>query len=176
MSSKVSPVPIVREQLGTLRNHRTGRPSVVDWLVLVGLPLVLGFAMWATKTLVVDAGQLLAGLAVLTGFVFGLLVFVFQLKLSATQDPRVPAGGILSNLLDELFANIAYTVLVGLVSVVLILVSTSIGSALPPAAGATTVLNTVWSAVVVGALAHFSLMLLMCLKRTHLAYKWSATH
>jgi len=55
-------------------------------------------------------GDLIAGFAVLAGFLFGLVIFVFQLRLGMSSDPRVQSKLALPRLVDELFSNVLYAV------------------------------------------------------------------
>lgn len=165
MSSKLLPVDVVRRHYETLYDHRlrTKKVRVLDVLSQLGLPLAAGALVWWRGITLSGASQLLSGVAILAGFVFGLLVFVFQLRLQAVEDPRIANEGPVTTLLDELFANVAYTALVGLATAVVIMaplaVETRTGLALP------------WSIVTVVFSTHFVLLLMMCVKRTDVAYQ-----
>lgn len=162
--SKTSVLQIVGDHLDTLRDSKTKKPAVGDYLIQFGVPAAAGVALAWVGPGITDVGQIIAGCAVLVGFTFGLIVYVFQLRVEVSRDPRVPKGGVLTQLIDELFANLSYTVIAGLLAVVVPMVAAAFR------ADGTMPLGSVWSGFVVALLAHFILDLGMCLKRTRRAY------
>lgn len=176
MSSKLSPAAILADQVDTWRDHRTGRLSLTDVASMVGIPLAVGGLMFWRDLRVIEFGQVLAGVAILTGFAFGLLVFVFQLRLESRRDGSAQSGGILAELLNELFTNLAYACVVGLALVTLTLVVGALGPVLPTDAEVATQLGRWPSAIVSVVGVHFLLTLLMCLKRTYLAFDRTVRH
>lgn len=174
MSSKVSPRQIVTDHYATLYNHATGRRSLLDWGLAWGLPFAGGLWVFVRGDRVTDFGQIVAGAAVLTGFTFGLLIFVFQLRLECGRSGEAPTNGVLAGLLNELFTNVAYATFIGLATTVMVVVSGAIGPATPPGAEHSAQLGPIASAVCVVLGGHFLMTLLMCLKRTYVAYDRSA--
>lgn len=170
MSSKTAISPLVKDHLRTLRDHRTGRVRVRDYLVQYGAPLAVAGVGVALGLRLADATHIIAGAAVLAGFSFGLAVFVFQLRLDAVRDPRVPKGSLLLDLIDELFSNVVYSILVGLALVVATISATSFS---PPAPFWQTPepLNAWWTTGVVALALHYLVTIAMCLKRTRAAYR-----
>lgn len=170
MPTKTSVREIVVDHLDTLRDARTHRVSVLDLLIQFGLPLLLGTGLPLAGFRLVDVGQVIAGLAVLAGFTFGMLVFVFQLRLQVATDPRV-VGTNLRQLIDQLFTNVAYALLTGLVCVTLAVAFVSVRQATSPTAELVAVLRAVSTGVLVTATTHFLLTLAMCTKRAYRAYQ-----
>lgn len=163
MATRTSVTRIVTSHFGTLRNHATQAPSARSYLVQIAFPIgaavvavLLGFRLRSSD-------EILAGLSILAGLLFALLVFVFQLRLQVTQDPRIPRGSVLLRLLDDLFANVAYSVVVGLVAASAALIAGSIVEA-------DKALNSWWTGVLIALTVHFGLNIAMCLKRTQAAY------
>ncbi len=163
MTSKTAVLPLVREHLATLRHARTDKPRVVDHLTQYGLPVLVGVVAPLAGVRLQDAGQIIAGAAVLSGFSFGLAIYVFQLRMEAARDPRVPRGGQLLDLLDELFANVRYSILAGLLAVVVATCAVAFHD------GST--LNAWWTGGVIAIGVHYILTILMCLKRLGSAYR-----
>lgn len=176
MSSKISPKDIVADHFDTWQDRKTGKWSLKDFGAMLVVPLLAGGAMAWFDLRVVEFGEFIAGAAVLTGFAFGLLVFIFQLRLESVRDGTAPSGGVLASLLNELFTNVAYAILVGLATVVSLVVAGAVGQ--PLAAGEVVVSEIgKWaSAVVIFLSSHFVMTLLMCLKRTYVAYDRSVRH
>ena len=106
----------------------------------------------------------------LAGFTFGLLVFVFQLRLQVSNDPRV-IGTNLGTLIDQLFTNVAYALLVGLVCVTLAVGFVSLRHSPLPSAQSASALGMVSTGVLIAAASHFLLTLAMCTKRAYRAYQ-----
>lgn len=163
MSSKVAALPLVTDHLETLRDHRTGRRRWQDYVLLFVVPILVGSGVAWLGFRLVDAGQVIAGIAVLSGFSFGLAVYVFQLRLEVHRDPRVPRGDRMLELIDELFANVNYSILAGLVFVSVAIAGTAFTQV--------EALNAWWTAGIVAIGAHYLLTLLMCLKRLRAAYR-----
>lgn len=170
MATKTSLRLIVVDHLDTLRDARTHRVSVLDLLIQFGVPVALGLGLPLAGFRLVDVGQVIAGLAVLAGFTFGMLVFVFQLRLQVATDPRV-VGTNLRELIDELFTNVAYALLVGLACVTLAVAFVSVRQVPSPSPDLVSVLRGVATGVLVATTVHFLLTLAMCTKRAYRAYQ-----
>jgi hypothetical protein len=112
--------------------------------------------------------ELMAGTAVLAGFLFALMIFVFQLRLQITHDPRVQERLFLPRLVDELFQNVLYSALVSLAFTLAVVVSTVTAPA--PASGP--VRLEAWPSLIVVALgAHLIGLLYVVIQRTQAAYR-----
>lgn len=166
MSTKFVPLGIVTDHWASLYDHRTGKASKRDMLALAGVPTVVSGLAWWEGFSLAGVGEILGGVAILAGFVFGLLVYVFDLRLDAAKDPRVPAGGQLHDLLNELFVNVAYAALIGVATVVAIVVP--LGMGMQDSEGRL----SAWASILPVLLGvHFILCLLMCIKRTYTAFQ-----
>lgn len=167
MSLKVNPVPIITDHLKTLRNERTQRTSLVEIGVQYIAPLATGVVAAKLGFQPTSFGNWIAGLAILFGFFFALAVFVFQLRVQMTADPANPSSPLKRQinlrvpvLVDELFVNACYAVLACALATVVAVVVDSVN------------MGWVGTAVVVFLSSHVVLLVLMCLKRVHTAYKW----
>lgn len=158
---------VVWDHLDTLRDARTGRLHKPDFATQYGLPALLSFlgCVWPLSIELRDVGQIVAGLAIFGGFMFGLVVYVFQLRLEAAREPGVRKDSALAKLLDELFANVSYAVLVCLAGAAAAVAASTMGS--PDKAGR---LGVWWSVVLVFFLVHALIVIGMCVKRTRRAY------
>lgn len=169
MSAKTSVTQIVSDHFDTLRDARTAKRMFRDYLTQLGLPLVVAILAPVMGFRLVETGQLIAGLAVFAGFTFGLLIFVFQLRLSITNDPRLHNENLLKDLIDQLFANITYALVVAFATVVVALVSVSVqwpGNPLPVGwAGG------IGTAIMLFLTLHYVLTMAMCAKRLRRAYR-----
>lgn len=163
-NSKLSPVPVVRGHIDTLRDDRTKKFRRVDFALFYGLPMIpAGLAIWK-QFHATDVGAFLGGLSVFGALLFGLVVFVFQLRITAASDPRIPPGSRVIRLLDALFKNVNYAVLVGLATTSLGVLSLWLGDSKTGA--------PVWvSVALVYFVCHLGLTILMCVKRVDAAYR-----
>ncbi|WP_148060260.1 MULTISPECIES: hypothetical protein [unclassified Rathayibacter] len=141
-------------------------------------------AIWRFEFRVTIVGDLIAGFSVLAGFLFGLVIFVFQLRLGMSADPRVQTKTLLPTLIDQLFSNVLYAVLVAfaLITVTVAAAATephAIPAATDPTSEATRIgsaqsvalgLDPWVSAVVIGLSIHLLAVVGMCLRRTRRAY------
>ncbi|MGM7670275.1 hypothetical protein [Microbacterium sp. A93] len=151
--------PILKAHISTLRNH-DGRIPVQELLANFIAPIVLGagFGVWQVATEAsFPFGNLLAGLAILFGFFLALTTFVFSLRRQVSTrrpltDLRAPV------LIDELFVNCEYAVIVSGAATVLALLFDVIG-------------QPILGSVLIVALAHIFVLVMMCLKRLNRAYE-----
>lgn len=158
----VLPYGVVRDQWETLRigesKSRIDHRSIV---AIYFLPLVFGVCagIWGTA-LVDNAPALFVTVAVYTGAFFSLLLGVFDKSLLIRSAPFQEGDEATLDLADQLFTNICYTVVVGLVTAA-ILAGVLM---LPVPAGAAWV-SRITVGVVAGLLAHLFVMSGMVMKR-----------
>ena len=170
MSSKFSLLPILRDQGATLVDAKTGRWRLADYLVLFGLPALTATVSFSLGWRMPIVDEVISAIAIITALLFGMVVFIFQLRLQLSARDvmdRTPTTTI--ELIDELFANVCYSIVVGFVA---------IGAALWGAAERPTVstggvgpIGLIGTAAILFLGVHFSLSLAMCLKRLTAAYK-----
>lgn len=103
---------LIRDHFSTLRNQRTGQLLWRDIIAQIALPLVLAAASWKFAAHINDASAIVGGASVLSGFLFGVVIYVFQMRQGLSHDPRVQRRALLPQLVDELFANVLYAVIV----------------------------------------------------------------
>lgn len=171
MTSKLALGAIISEHYDTLRDGRTGQVRHRDYLLQLGLPLVAAVSVPLIGYRLAAVAELLAGAGVLAGFTFGLLIFVFQLRLSAQSDPRVTSGGQLVSLIDELFHNVAYALAVAFVGVLAAVIAVALVR--PDDSGEIVQINYVngwWTLLLTFLAVHYLLLMMMCTKRTLRAY------
>lgn len=168
MPMKTSIIDIVTDHYDTLRDDATQKRHLPDYFIQHGVPALVAVAATAIGFRFVNVGDLIAGLAIMTGFTFGLLVFVFQLRLQITNDPRHHEDRWLKRLIDQLFQNVAYALLVGFAAVVAAVIASTAklpDNPLPDgwASAAATLVLTFLS-------LHYVMTMAMCAKRLNVAY------
>jgi hypothetical protein len=168
---------VVTDHLATLRGTR-GRLLWRQILLQFLVPLVAAASVVALQFRVTIMTELIAGFSVLAGFLFGLVIFVFQLRLSMSSDPRVQSKLALPRLVDELFSNVLYAVGVSFTLILLSVVSAATEPQLVivPATDDSEVtveglgLDPWVSGIVVLFALHLLAVIGMCIKRTRRAY------
>lgn len=161
MSAKIDIRPVVTDHVDTLVDQRPGRPpraSRLDVATQYGLPVVVGVVTGILSNGVAHAGEMLSGAAILTAFSFGLAVLAFQTRTTDTSSK----GSLRKRLLDEFFANVLYSVVIGLLWTVLVLVTAVVSPS--------GVLGHLLAGVVWTVASHYVLVLLMCIKRLRAVY------
>ena len=171
MSSKFSVLPVIEDHLETLQDDRTGNSRWQDRASLYGVPAAAAAAIAIFGVKLQGIGEIVGGLSILAGFLFGLVVFVFQLRIQVSNDPRVAPQGRLLRLLDQLFANVSYAVLIGFVTTSVAIAAAATRSTVPKSPGDLLPVNPWWSAALVFFFVHLMLMLGMALRRTRAAYR-----
>lgn len=159
---------------GLIRGHfatfvgTNGRVLARHVLAQVAFPLAGAAVILGIGSRFSNIGDMIAGFAVLAGFLFGLVIFVFQLRLGMSHDPRVQEKVNLPTLIDQLFANVLYAVFV---SFVLTLVAIAVGATEGHDRNGTALGVEPWMAALITVIGlHLLAVVLMCLKRTRTAY------
>lgn len=112
--------------------------------------------------------ELVTGFAIFGGFLFGLVIFVFQLRRQVVKKSDRQRAAGLAQFIDQLFSNVLYAVLI---SFLLVVVAVSLATFEPVDANG----NKLGLAPIAGAalffvFAHLLGVLYMCLGRTRRAY------
>jgi hypothetical protein len=120
---KINVSRIVVAQIRTLRNNATQAYSVSDLVLFFAFPILLAGAGayygWKFNGEVLNA--LLAAFSIFAGLLLNLLILVYTLS-SQTEHPPALAKARM-NLVKELHDNIAYSILVSIVIVVVSIVA-----------------------------------------------------
>jgi len=135
----------------------------VDFVVFVLAPLGAGLALAAWGPPIKNVGGVLGGVAVFTALLFAMLTNVFNLSVKLRRDEGVRPEERLALNVDELFFNVGWSVLVGLI---LILCMT--GAAVTHSASQR--LGFAWVAILVSGLLHLVLTVIMAIVRMVSAY------
>lgn len=161
--SKWSPRRIIADHLATLVDARTRRLRKADYVSFYVVPAGIGATAWYFNFRFETMDPILSGTSIFTGLLFGVLVYVFQLRIRVTDSAVLASDSRLLRLIDELEANVAYTVLVGLViSGLLMALSATKEKDVP--------IDPIGTAVVIALMLHFILSVLLVLRRTRSVY------
>lgn len=164
MDSKFSVIPSIRDHYSTLvAVDEPDKPFWPDYIVLLGVPAMFGAAIGFTIHLR-DMASYIAGVAIFTALLFALVIHVFQLRMQLLSHPNVPRDGQLAQFVDQLFANVNYAVVVGVVA-------TAVSMAAAVTADDNGIINSVWSGIVACVGVHLLLVVFMCIKRVRAAYR-----
>src|SRR5450631_377689 len=117
MSAKIDITPLLRRQFATFRGY-SRRSAITDGLVFVGIPVASGAATVVLNLRVRNIASVLGDVAIFTALLFSLLVAVFNLSIKLMRDEDIRPEQSLARNTAELFANVAWSVLVGLALVV----------------------------------------------------------
>lgn len=165
MSSKFSILPVIIDQYSTFTDAHTGRPRFEDYFVVLAIPIGLGAWSVLSGGTITIVGELISAIAIITSLLFGLVVFIFQLRVQlGAKDvaERVPMSSV--QLIDEMFKNVAYAIVIGFAATALLLLGAAVRDESEQA------ISVALSGAIVVLLAHFVLTLAMCLKRLTKAY------
>jgi hypothetical protein len=163
MQAKWDVTGIIGDHVRTLVDNRDGKVRVLDLVAFYLFPLGCGVLSWTLGATISNTQHLLAGLAVFTGLLFGLLIHVFTLGMRVSEDRGIRDEGKTARMVDQLQANAGYATLVGLLTtagLIALLVVYDEDEVPGPV-----------SAVVVVMLVHLFMTLLMVLKRIRSMYR-----
>lgn len=119
MSDKLDISLIVRGQLRSFKGY-SRRSRLLDLAVFLVIPVLAGVLVWQAEPNVFNVAGILAGVGVFTALLFGLLVNVFNLSVKLRRDEALRPESRLNANVSELFANVAWSALWGLLLVVLL--------------------------------------------------------
>ena len=161
---KIDIVPIIVRHLDTLRDYSSHQRKLSDLAVFFGLPLVAsGVALYLGWSLSVEAlNALLASFAIFAGLLLNLLILVYTFSTDANNPSAL--SKVRAIVTRELHDNIAYSVLVSVMIVVIALIAIAVAKKGDPGGGHT---GRYISSALIYLTANFVLTLLMILKRIH---------
>jgi len=164
---KINIVKIISDHMATLKDYGKSRYSKLDLFLFFILPLVIsGASVYYGVALNKDlVGILINVFSIFAGLLLNLLVLMYSVisnavKLAKESDPPTPeyAVRIKIDLLEQVFANISFEILLSSFNVILLAVSTLFSSDKA---------NQIFSLLIFYLVVLFSLSLLMVLKRVH---------
>ncbi|MBB2915475.1 hypothetical protein FHS43_006796 [Streptosporangium becharense] len=161
---------LIRDHLNTLYEFGPNNKIHASWpdiALFYVLPVGVGIFFWIKDAQLYVSDVLLSGIAVLTGFLFGLLVHVFSVGVKVADDPRYGSGDRLPILIDELRANVSYSCGVGLLITVLLIFPVAFMKPEDLEDGLSSGMAGLFSTL----FTHLILTLLMVVKRVRSAYK-----
>lgn len=146
----------------------TGESGRVLWktaLLQIGVPTVVGCVVGSFEVHLLGTAELLAGVSVLAGLLFALVIYVFQLGIDVSKSAKALPRR-LPRLVDELFRNVLYAVASSVALLVVLIVARQFEVEAGEAAG----LPVVWSVLVAMLGTHLLAVVSQCVKRTRRAY------
>ena len=146
----------------TLYDNRTGRPDwwAIAWQAI--LPLGAGVTVWKLGAKMAEVGAAVSGISIVSGLLFAMAVFLFQLRITLGSDKRLGEDDFA--LVDECMSNTLWAILWGLALALFLIVSDSGKWIGDDGTG------PVLTGIAVAATVHFLLVIGMCLKRLRRAY------
>lgn len=167
MVSRLGIRELIGDQLDTMHVSGSSKRSKYDLLLLFGLPFAPAVAVVLTGARFTSVGQVLSGMAILTGLLFGLLVHVFSVGLRVADTSKYNPSSKVTVLVDELRANVSYACGVSLALTGVLVVAAVNAGARADING----LHPVVSGFIALLGLHLVLVLLLVLKRVRNAYK-----
>lgn len=148
----------------TFQHYQTHQVVWTQVLLQLALPIAVGILMRTNGFRVSALSDVLAGLAIITGFLFTLLVFIFQLRLQIKDQTQYSTYVSLHRLINELFAQVNWAIWVSLVSAAATVLSLAKLSD-------ETLLSALGTGLFAGVTVHLLAVLFACTQRTRAAYR-----
>jgi len=163
MSRKINLIELASAQLGTFRGY--GAKTVIrDLATFVLLPIGLGIIAVLFGPPIYSVASLLTGVSVFSGLLVALLVNVFNFSVKIRRDEKVRPEEKLAKTVDELMANAAWTVVVGLSLVAMLAIASATQIPSCP-------LGKIWVGILTSVLVYLILNVLMVLSRIWTAHE-----
>ncbi len=163
MLDKVNITKIVRDHLGTFKDNSTGRYRPLDFLLFFLVPLfvAVGFVGLLGSLPTNLVGVIATSLSIFTALLLNLLLLAYNIARNSESPRDERVQEMKENLFHEIFSNIAFAVLVALVTVVSVLVFGAMNEC------ASLLVSNMLSSVIYYLGTLFLLTLLMLLKRVY---------
>lgn len=163
MSSKIKIRAIFDAQLSSFRGY-SARGKIADASTFVLIPIVAGVAVGLWAPPVYAVGAILTGVSVFSALLVALLVNIFNFSVKIRRDEKLRPEEPLTLTVDELIANAAWAVLVGLSLVVLLVAAAATQASGCPLAKA-------WAGILAAVFLHLMACVLMVLSRIWTAHE-----
>ncbi|RJF41882.1 hypothetical protein D4740_07320 [Actinomyces sp. 2119] len=154
-------VPV--SHFSTLYDARTGKPDWRAWASQVGIPFAGGVVAYLMNARLVDVGDVVAGVSIVSGLLFSMSVFLFQLRMTFARDSRLTEFDY--RLVDECMANTLWAIVWGLVFTLYLIVAGA-GNWIGDRRS-----GPIFTGIAVAAALHFLAVIMMCIKRLRRAYE-----
>ncbi|MFD8349489.1 hypothetical protein ACFV1X_11165 [Streptomyces coelicoflavus] len=154
-------IPIVKDHFNTLRSHSTNRIMWSEVMFFYGAPVLLGGVSCALGWKIGGVGNILASFAILAGLLFNLLVLLFDVAAKARQAGGPGSQNVRLKLAKQMQANVTYALLTALVAAGILGVASGMGMEK---------VNRWLSGILLILFAHFTLTLLMIMRRIRSAF------
>lgn len=164
---KINVVKIISDHMATLKDYGKSKHSKLDLFLFFILPLIISVTLVYSGLLLNKdlVGILINVFSIFAGLLLNLLVLMYSVisnavKLAKESTPPTPGHAIhiKITLLEQVFANISFEILLSCFNVILLAVSTLFSSREA---------NLVFSFLIFYLVILFTLSLLMVLKRVH---------
>ncbi len=160
---KSSVIGIAKGHFRTLRDARTGRIRKHDLVWQIGLPVACGIACALCKWHLNDASNAIVGISIVAALMCAMAALIFQIRLDLDKAPVAEKRDV--ELIDEVFANVMWAILMGLVLALYLIVVDAMGLFNENAPA------IIVSSIAVALCAHFVFVVGMCLKRFQRSYE-----
>ena len=130
MLGKLNIWKIIRDHFSTFTNYRTGRVSISDYLLFLGIPLALAvIAVWRNITFpsaVLSA--MLSAFSIFAGLLLNLLLLICNFANNQRFAGSDPATAMRRTFLKQVYFNLAFSIILAICIVAVTLVSLSFAS------------------------------------------------
>ncbi|WP_043619254.1 hypothetical protein [Ensifer sp. ZNC0028] len=154
MTSKIDVRVILSDHFNTFRDEASGNYSYFDFVIMLGLPLVLSIAAAAMQLHIRDeyVSTLISAFAIFAGLLFNVLVLIYSVSGDGKEKDEIR-----DRLVAQSFSNISFSVMSSLIAVMFLSLLLFVNG----------IYQSVVEACVYFICLNFLLTMLMVLKRIH---------
>ena len=163
---KASVTGIARSYARTLRNARTEKVLVRDVVVQIACPFALGCICFFAELRIKDPSNVVVGISIVAALMCAMAMLLFQVRAEIRRENNALLVGKDVKLVDETFDDAMWAILVGFVIALFLVITDAFGLF----QCGNVVLESVLSAIAIALIAHFVMVVAMCLKRLRAAY------
>ncbi len=163
---KTSVTGIARSYATTLCNARTGKDMVRDVAIQIVIPIALGCISFFIGLCISDPSNIVVGISIVAALMCAMAVLLFQVRAEIRRENNALLVGDDVKLVDETFDDAMWAILVGFLIALYLVIVDAFGLF----ECGNIVLESSLSAIAIALIAHFVMVVAMCLKRLRAAY------
>ncbi len=124
MLNKLGLLAIIKDHIGTLKNHRTNKLYYPDIFLFFILPLIISLLLIIFKVLLNDtmANALITSFSVFAALLFNLLLLIYDVSSKSFINPNhKDKQGLKKEILRQIYINISFCIIVCIYAVVVLI-------------------------------------------------------
>lgn len=167
---------ICKAYLSTLRSARTGKTNKKALAMQIALPVVIGLVVGLFAHMTIEVGNAVTGISIVAALLCAMATMLFQIRINLREKFEEDSQAFLTGgdliLVDELFAEVIWAILFGMILALAMIIADWFGLF----KSVNDVVSRIATGTLIACIVHFALVIGMILKRLNRVYLLVAVH